>query len=104
MSADEVLDRLAEQARGAPEKFITIQANLPYLDWQKLQDEGGLRLIKKLKYDSNGRPEVEFYDAQAALVHLGRHHALFTDKSEVTLPDGGLTINIGKDDRNSDQG
>lgn len=99
MSADEVLIRLAEQARGAVEEFIDVQANLPFFDWERLQESGKLHLIKKIKYNSDGRPEVEFYDAQAALVHIGRVHGLFTDKREVSGPDGGaLRVRVVYDD------
>lgn len=99
MGADEVLVRLAEQARGAPENFIEIKAGLPFMNWDSLKETGGLRLIKKLKYDGNGNPEVEFYDAQAALIQLGRVHGLFTDKQQIAGPDGGaLIINLMADD------
>lgn len=105
MSADEVLVRLAEQARGAADAFIEIRGGLPFFDWEGLQRAGKLHLIKKLKFNSDGYPEVEFYDAQAALVHLGRVHGLFTDKREVSGPDGGalsIVINgiLDDDDRN----
>ncbi|HML24948.1 MAG TPA: terminase small subunit [Aggregatilinea sp.] len=64
----------------------------PGFDVQACIEEGREHLIKKLKYDSEGRPEVELYDAQAALVQIGRYHKLFTDNvnhsGEVT---GGLT-------------
>jgi hypothetical protein len=57
-------------------------------------------LLKKLKRkDRSGgqgkdawtETEIEFeiHDPQAALVHLGRHHKLFTDGVEVSGPNGG---------------
>ena len=84
MTADEVLLRLAKQARGAASDFIEVNAGLPFLNWQTLADADKLDLIKKLSYDKEGRPVVEFYDAQAALVHIGKHLKLFTDKLEHT--------------------
>jgi hypothetical protein len=48
--------------------------------------------------DEDGTPvtevdvELELYDAQAALVHIGRHHKLFTDKSELTGKDGAPLV------------
>jgi phage terminase small subunit len=33
--------------------------------------------------------EFELHDSQNALVQIGRHHKLFTDKSELSGPDGG---------------
>ena len=102
MSADEVLTRLAEQARGIPEGVIEIRAGLPFVHWEAL--EGKTHLIKRIRYDKDGNPEVEFYDAQAALIQLGRHHKLFTDKKEVSGKDGSPIEHIvferiaGRDD------
>lgn len=89
MGADEVLIRLTEQAQGAAQYLIDVKGNLPFMDWERLQSEGKLHLIKKLSYTSDGRPQVEFYDAQTALIQLGRAHGLFTDRSEVSGPGGG---------------
>lgn len=104
MSADEVLIRLAEQARGATEEFIVVRAGLPFFDWERLQAAGKLHLVKKLKYSSDGRPEVEFYDAQAALVHLGRAHSLFTDNVDVKSGGKALKgyVGISPDDWDDD--
>lgn len=89
MQADEVLALLAQQARGAAQDFIEIKGTLPFMNWEKLEAAGGLKLIKKIKYDSEGRPEVEFYDAQSALNLIGKHLGLFVDRQEVTGKDGG---------------
>lgn len=104
MSADEVLVRLAEQARGATEEFIVVRAGLPFFDWERLQAARKLHLVKKLKYSSDGRPEVEFYDAQAALVHLGRAHSLFTDNVDVKSGGKALKgyVGISPDDWDDD--
>lgn len=70
MTADEAISRLADQARGVPEGFIEIKADQPFLNWEALASSGKLHLIKKLKYNDQGRPEVEFYDAQTALLQI----------------------------------
>ena len=79
MSADEVLLRLGEQARAEYSLFMT-----PFggLDLSKLIRADKGHLIKKIKKTLHGI-EIEFYDAQAALVHLGKYHALFTDRLKV---------------------
>jgi phage terminase small subunit len=64
MSADEVLQRLVKQRTTITQK--------------KDGDE-----------EENHWIEVELHDAQAALVHLGRHHKLFTERQEITGKDGG---------------
>ena len=92
MSANEVLARLTEHASGDMGDFWSIRANGdPVLDLTG----GKLRLIKKMKVKTTTRTisdidyvttEVDFdlYDAQSALVQLGRYHKIFTDKTEVS--------------------
>jgi phage terminase small subunit len=98
MSADEVLSRLAEHARGDIGDFVTINhEGLPTVDLSTAQNK--MRLIKtnKKTYTTKGDKdtaitevdaEIELYDAQSALEKLGRHHKLFTDKTELTGKDG----------------
>ena len=87
MDADEVLVRLAEQARGDGTEYLTIGGSI---DMAGLIADGKQHLVKKVKHrtitDKNGNiieyREVEFHDTQNALVQLGRHHKLFTDRVE----------------------
>jgi len=87
LTANEVLARLAEHARGSIADFM-VGNNL---DLQAARESGKLHLAKKIKRTTRSDDadhlyttlEIELYDAQAALVHLGRHHKLFTDKVEV---------------------
>lgn len=80
MSADEVLMRLAEQARGAHSEYIQEDGTI---DIESMVKKGKAHLIKKISY-TKGRKEYEFHDAQAALIQLGKHHKLFTDKVEMS--------------------
>jgi len=93
MSADEVLARLAAEARGDIDDFLDDDGNFDLDKARKAKKTG---LIKKLKTKTTTRTvgemevkttEVEFelYDAQAAKAILGKHHKLFTDKQEVDL-------------------
>jgi phage terminase small subunit len=96
MSADEVLQRLADMARGDVGDFFDIEKMSFHLSLEKAKELGLTHLIKKVKQrttitqkkdgdeEENHWIEVELHDAQAALVHLGRHHKLFTDKQEFT--------------------
>ncbi|MCP4536244.1 MAG: terminase small subunit [Chloroflexi bacterium] len=91
MSADEVLLRLGEQARGSLSDFVDIDpsgSGVYRVNLDKAKERGKLHLIKTLIPTANGA-RIELHDAQAALVHLGRHHKLFTDKQELTGKDGG---------------
>lgn len=97
MSADEVLMRIADEARGDMGEFWSIQADGdPVLDLVSAQERGKLHLIKKLKVKTTTRTigdidvttkEVDFelYDAQAAKRMIGQHHKLFADKLDVNL-------------------
>lgn len=75
MSADEVLMRLGEQARNEHGKYIT---STGIVDLPQLIADGKGHLIKGIKETQYGK-NVEFYDAQAALVHIGKHHKLFVE-------------------------
>jgi len=97
MSADEVLLRLADHARGSIEHFMDGQDEFSLAEARK---QGKMHLVKKLKrtkrteHRKDGDPvvttttEVELHDPQAALVQLGRANALFTDKVAPVTPDG----------------
>ncbi len=113
MSADEVLLRLGDMARGDLGDFVDIESMSYHLSLQKAKELGLTHLIKKVKQrtvitqkkdgdeEEQHYIEIELHDSQAALEKLGRHHKLFTDKTEITGKDGdNLTIHIvGSDGR-----
>ena len=93
MSADEVLSRLSEQARCEYTASIGKDGKV---DLSQLKAAGKMHLVKGIKETKYGR-QVEFYDGQTALIQIGKHHGLFTDKVDVgpqledvlrALPDG----------------
>lgn len=95
MSADEILLRLADQARGDIGDFADIE------DGTDLANHPLSRIVKKYKKriyhpkdtDSYDEIELELYDAHASLVDLGKAHALFTDKIDASVKvDGKLVI------------
>ena len=75
MGADEALMRLTEQARAAYSAYILPRGTI---NLETMVTDGKAHLIKKIKETKYGR-EVEFYDAQAALQLIGKHHGLFSD-------------------------
>lgn len=97
MGRHEVLARLAQEARGDMRDFIGKSS-------KELEKHPDGNLIKKYKniittttvttIDAEGNPviertieekiDLELYDAQAANIQLGRHHGLFTDKTDFT--------------------
>ena len=90
MSADEVLTRLAEQARGSLAPFLRTSAD-GRLHGFDLSEDQPLHLLKKASVSKRTYKDtteetvtIELYDAQAALGLLGRHHKLFTDVTEHT--------------------
>ena len=90
MDANEVLIRLGEQARASMEDFVDIDdsgSGVFRLNLYKAQRRGKLHLIKSLTPTPNGY-RLELHDSHAALVDIGRHLKLFTDKHELTGADG----------------
>jgi len=87
LSANEVLARLAFHARGSMEYFLDPDSLT--IDLRKAKQAKQLGLIKKFRSkittmtDKDGaeteiiETELELYDAQAALVHIGKHLGLF---------------------------
>jgi phage terminase small subunit len=97
MSADEVLVRLGDMARGDIGDFTDIESMSFNTSLKKAKELGLTHLIKKVKQrttitqkkdgdeEENHWIELELYDAQAALVHLGKHHGIFKDGSKVNV-------------------
>jgi phage terminase small subunit len=80
MKADEILFRLGQHAEGLPPECFDTSYGQIVINFDKVKELGLTHLIKKVSYNAQGRAQTEIYDAQAALVHLGKYHALFTDK------------------------
>ena len=78
MSTNEILMRLSEQARGLGGQFIKSDGSF---DFQRMIEDGGSHLIQSVSV-TNGGTRVEFYNAQIALIHLGKYHKLW-DRGEV---------------------
>lgn len=109
MSADEVLARMTDIARGDLADLMDITTTGYSLQLMVRNDNGDLivnpktKLIKKIKQkvttflaksgDGEDREtietEIELYNAQEALTTLGKYHKLFTDRTELTGKDGG---------------
>ena len=85
MDADEVLIRLADQARGVPGEYV--HASTGAVDFEKLKKAGLLHLVKKIKR-LRGSIEVEFYDQQRAMELIGKHLKMWTEKHELSGKDG----------------
>ncbi len=104
MTANEVLGRLAAHARG--DIMDLVDPHTFTLDWDKAKERGATNLVKKVKQTiiNNEKTEqqteifeFEMYDAQAALVHIGKQLGLFVSKTEVTGKDGEpLAIQINR--------
>ena len=102
MGADEVLARLAEQARGTHYPFIEVDnEGFVYFNFSDPEAKKHLYLIKKIKTKRQrmvrGRGddaqewegewvEVELHDPQRALELIGKHHNLFVDRDKEGNP------------------
>lgn len=94
MGANEVLCRLADHARGTMADFIEVDEHGDHLNLAKAEASGQLHLIKKFTRHVGENTEtitIELYDAQAALVQIGRYHKLFTDNVDHTTGGDKLT-------------
>lgn len=93
MSADEVLLRLAQHARGTFEPFLAADGAIDLMSESAKANIGLLKKVKvkeRILYPKGSddpikeiETEIEIHDPQSALVHMGRHYKLFTDKMEV---------------------
>lgn len=85
MTADEVLLRLAEQARANLRPFLRVSDAGEILGFT-LSDDTPVHLLKEVSLTETEFNDVtkrtvsiKLNDPQAALVHLGKHHKLFTE-------------------------
>jgi phage terminase small subunit len=80
MPANEVLARLAEQARGTMDDFLDDDGKI---DLKQGRERGKLHLVKARSVTKEGE-RIELYSSQAALEILAKHHALLTEKVELS--------------------
>jgi hypothetical protein len=67
----------------------TVKRAVARLDLLEAGRRGKLGLLKKYSLDEDtGKVSIELYDAQAALIALGKHRNLFVERKEVTGPGG----------------
>lgn len=85
MTADEVLLRLAQHARGDIGDLLDASGNIDLKTARRLKR---LHLVRRIS-DTDKGISVEMYDAQAALVQIGRALKMFVDRQELTGKDGG---------------
>lgn len=92
MTADEVLARLAKHARGSMADFLNVNANGATIDLVKAADAEQLDIVRKFTQTTKryGETEIEevtvdLYDAQSALLNMGKHLDLFSDKLTLKL-------------------
>jgi phage terminase small subunit len=98
MSADEALIRLAEQARNEGSAYLR---NDGTLDFAALKRDEKLHLIKSVKKTRFGL-NIEFVDAQAALIQIGKVHALFQESLDLTSKGDKIIVNLVKDNGEGD--
>lgn len=95
MGAQEVLDRMSDIGRADVADLMAVSDRGFSLDMSAAKALGLTKLIKRVKqkttiYHEKGGDdreetilEVELYDAQSALVTMGKQHGLFTTKVEL---------------------
>ena len=88
MTANEVLVRLAEQARGEYADYIDERGAI---DIRRMKADGKMHLVKGITH-SRYSTRYEFQDAQAALFMLAKSTGVATDRVEHTGKDGGAIL------------
>lgn len=73
MSADEALARLTEQGRNVQMRYLQADGTV---DLAGLIADGLAHLVKGTKFNTQGKLQVEFYDAQAAVREIARIRGL----------------------------
>ena len=102
LASEEVLERLTQHASASLEPFLYQSGDTTVIDLSTEQAKESIHLLKKVKCKKRTggtdeepwtevETEIELHDPQAALVHLGRHHKLFTDKVEQS---GTLSVSL----------
>lgn len=92
MSADEVLVRLSEHARGSIAPFLRVTSDGEMRGFD-LNPEQPLHLVRRATATTRRFKDesteytvtVELHDAQAALALLARHHGLLVERTETTI-------------------
>jgi len=103
MGADEVLLRLRQMAGANINDFVNLdrEGHIISIKEDALQERGFL--VKKITSSeglNSSSLGIELYDAQAALVQLGRCHALFTDKTDITSGREKIVVTLkGEDEK-----
>ena len=88
MGANEVLQRLDQQARVNISTFISPDGSL---NMDAVKEYG--YLIKKFSWNKFG-PVIELHDAQTALALIGKHYGLFVDRIEQIDQVSQTSVNI----------
>ena len=100
MSADEVLVRLAEQARGEYAEFID---EWGVVNIKRMKEAGKGHLIKKVTLTRHSRT-VEFQDPQAALFLLAKANGITKEQVDITTKGEKITgfARVSPDDWNDE--
>lgn len=92
MDRDEALLRLSTQARFDVGKYLIFnERGNPGLDLEAVIEDGFGHLVKKITHTKYG-DTIEFYDAETALLHIGKHHKLFVDRQEIDITTAGKPL------------
>jgi phage terminase small subunit len=90
VTVEKIIDELAKLGFSNMEDFASVGPDgSPALDCSKL-NRNQWAAVNQIKVDDDGGVTLKLYDKRAALVDLGKHLGMFTDKSEhkVTLEPG----------------
>jgi hypothetical protein len=84
MRANEVIERISEQAAADMGDFIEIRHGIPFWDLEKAAARNKLHLIQSFENTKSG-VKLKLFDAQAAQRTLAQHHGLLKTEVEITF-------------------
>jgi hypothetical protein len=95
LTADEILAGLTDHATNSLDDFVRIDSKgRMTVDLRKAKKLGRIHTVKKLKRGKFGW-EIELYDSQSALVHLGKYRGLFRDQGGVSDGQDDYEVDLG---------
>ena len=83
LDSETIVYLLAQQALSLHTQYIEVdpETGEPSLDFEGLRAAGLTHLVKGFSIGANGKPSWEFYDAQAALIILGKSTGVLMERS-----------------------
>ena len=82
---EEIIARFSGIARTSAADIFDIVEGHPRINWQRALDNGAITSVRKIKFNEQGMPEIEFYNAKEALETLAKVMGMLVDRSLIQV-------------------